>query len=290
MTRPFTVLLIGSDQSMLTEHRSQADAIIAVRVDPTARTLTLMTLPGFLVLDGDGEGPPLSEVFRTGGAPGLVDAVQSKLGIPLSAYFQVTFRGLVDMVDAVGGINLSVETTVRDQLDGLNLGASQCAHLDGTEVLEVLRSRHMEVLNPGGDSRTQWIEDRSGDFGREARQRAVLSALVPQLRKLTSSMSGFDAIVSLATDHLTIDSRIGLGGLRALAEWFTSGPSPTGSTAELPVQDHTTSDRHVVLVPAEGAAAAIGSMGGDISTAQALQSGHTPTSIPESAQPFGSCT
>ena len=64
----------------------------------------------------------------------LVQTVEGRLGIPLSAYAEIAFDGLVELVDAVAGSDLSVVATVRDPVGTGLMGRRRVGtSLDGPE-------------------------------------------------------------------------------------------------------------------------------------------------------------
>lgn len=74
----------------------------------------------------------------------------------------VQFGGLVKVVDALGGVELCYDQDVNDPYSQLNWTAG-CHTADGTTALAFSRMRYA---------------DAQGDFGRAARQRQVINAIV----------------------------------------------------------------------------------------------------------------
>jgi LCP family protein required for cell wall assembly len=121
------------------------------------------------------------EIATDGGDPGA-EAIQETaslmLGIPIDYYAVVNLLGLVDMVNAVGGIDINVGIRLHLWTPGLAPGDPEhdyylspgIHHLDGVHALDFARSR---------------ID--ADDYARMRRQRCVLMALLYQngLAKLT---------------------------------------------------------------------------------------------------------
>ena len=258
---PFNVLVIGSDRRTDPAESSgeRADTMMVVRVEPRERRLVLLSLPRDLVIDAD---PAVSYVrlnteLATGGPAGLVHAVESQLGIPLSAYVEVGFDGLVRLVDDVGGLPLSVSTGIRDEATGLSLDATSCASVDGQTALALLRSRHLEYRGEDG----RWVADPSSDLGRMARQRAVLASLLPRVGEVADSLGGIDTALSVVDDHVTVDARLGVRTMLELARWAAEGPPPVLEEVSLPLGAATIQGASV-LVLASGADQAVARVGG----------------------------
>ena len=129
------------------------------------------------------------EIATDGGDPGaeaVRETASLMLGIPIDYYAVVNLLGLVDTVNAVGGIDVNVGTRLHIWTPGLAPGDPEhdyylspgVHHLDGVHALDYARSR---------------ID--ADDYARMGRQRCVLMALLYQngLAKLTL---GFPKIAS----------------------------------------------------------------------------------------------
>lgn len=265
LDEPFNVLLIGSDSRAGTADDdgtvtgARSDTMIVVRVVPAERMVELVSLPRDLVLDRSlGAAGRLNSVFAEGGPSALVAAVETQLGIPISGYADVDFRGFVDLVDAVGGLPVSVLVAARDPQTGLDIQPSDCTVLDGRTTLALVRSRHLETFGDAG----RWVEDSSGDIGRMNRQRALIAMLVGRLGALSGSVGGLERSLDLVADHVTIDSRFSNATLLELARWL-SGDGITVTSQVLPVTP-VTIDRAAVLVLAAGADETVGELAGTL--------------------------
>jgi LCP family protein required for cell wall assembly len=297
LDEPFNILLIGSDSREGTsfDDRSvvgaRTDTMIIVRVVPTERSVELFSLPRDLVLDPSlGAGGRLNTVFAEGGPAALVSTVEGQLGIPLSGYVEVDFEGFVDLVNAGGGVPMSVTSTLRDQATGLALSPSSCTVIDGETALALARSRHLETLSESG----RWVEDPTSDFGRMQRQRTFLQLVASRLPTLAGSMGGARAALDVLTDHVTVDDRLDVATLFGLARWVVEGPPVTVTSGFVPTVP-TMLGQASVLVLGPGAGSQIDRAGGSLPTQTAdAAAGTTPgtgstISEPVSVVPFGPC-
>jgi LCP family protein required for cell wall assembly len=296
---PFNVLLIGSDSRAGTAGADEvpgarSDTVIVARIEPLERQVSLLSLPRDLLVTPLGGGDPdrLNAAFAEGGASELVRIVETRLGIPLSAYVEIDFQGLVRLVDEVGGVPLEVSAAVRDQQTGLVLEPASCATVGGASALALLRSRHLQYLDGSG----RWVDDPSSDLGRMARQRAVIAALMPELGGMADGLGGLEAAINLAASDITIDDRLDVGTLLAIARWATDPGGVASSGVDLTVGVVTLPDGRSVLLPGVGAPEAVRSMGGEL-PAEALHPGELgpdpgsvePISTNAGFQPIGPC-
>ncbi|QMU74346.1 LCP family protein [Streptacidiphilus sp. P02-A3a] len=122
-----------------------------------------------------------------------VAAVQQLTGIPIDHFAMVDFSGVVNMSDAIGGVNVCVSNNVYDPDSHLKL--SQGTHtLKGLAALEFLRTRH-----GFGDG---------SDLGRTYAQHIFLTQMINKLKSantLADPLSVLD-LANAATKALTVDT------------------------------------------------------------------------------------
>ncbi len=182
LTDRVNVLLVGVDS---TKQRNEAltDTMMVVSLDPVGHTVSMVSLPRDLVGvplgDGNVYGPKLNSLlsyaqrnpdeFPKGGMATLEGAVGALLGIKIQYYARIDFAGFIDMVDAVGGVDITVKKDLDDPTyDGFGLDHRGFSitkgdhHLTGAEALAYARIR-----KPLGES----------DFTRADRQQRILVAL-----------------------------------------------------------------------------------------------------------------
>jgi LCP family protein required for cell wall assembly len=189
------LLLIGSDAGP-DRWSLRTDTIIVLSVDVGTRRAALFGIPRNLV--GVPLPPESAAAFTDGRFPGLINAlyvyamghpnqfpggdargfravtgaVQELVGVRLDAVVVVNLAGFVRLVDAIGGLWINVPERLIDEHYPLEDGSGLirldikpgCQRLDGRLALAYARSRHQD-----------------SDYGRMARQQAVLVALAHQV-------------------------------------------------------------------------------------------------------------
>jgi LCP family protein required for cell wall assembly len=147
-------------------HRS--DTILILHIPSNGGRAVLVSLPRDSYVNIPGFGPnKINAAYSFGGPKLLAKTVQNNTGLRIDHYIGIGFGGLVNVVDAVGGVRMCLPTPIHDQASGLNLKAG-CQTLDGAEALGYVRTRHQFA---------------NQDLQREQNQRLFLRAL---LRKTTS--------------------------------------------------------------------------------------------------------
>jgi LCP family protein required for cell wall assembly len=257
---PTTFLLVGSDGAEGMEaddpvaagrnaDSSYADAIMLVRADPTGEGahFSVLSVPRDLwVEDVDGAGTPgrINQALAGGGPDNLVRVVSSTLDLDVHHYIELDMDGFRDLVDAAGGVDVAFAAAVRDPSTGF-VASTSCQHLDGTQALGLVRSRHLEVQQPDGS----WVVEPSGDIGRIARQRALAHIMVASLLSddWRSPQRLVDA-VDLLADHATLDDELSVPDLIGWGQWLGSSAWAGSANVDLPVVPSTQADQSVVAL------------------------------------------
>jgi len=183
-TEPFTVLLLGSDNdSKFVQDQYNTQSMILVRVDPSTKSVTMLSIPRdlWVPMPGGGMGK-ISTASHTGGLPAAVSVVESNFKVHVDDYVWIGLEGLIKLIDAMGGVNLEITNPVLDDFYPADINTSSpygyyrvalmpgAVHLDGVHALQYVRSRH-------GDLR--------GDFARSERQQELLLAMKDQAKHVS---------------------------------------------------------------------------------------------------------
>lgn len=171
-----TILLVGSDarEDMTPEERSRlgtgsaegnrTDTMLLLYVPPSGNS-ALISLPrdSYVAIPGQGKNK-LNAAYAFGGAPLLVETVEQNTGVRVDSYLEIGFLGLVNMVDAVGGIEVCPESPMQDKDAHIDIQAG-CQNIDGVTALGYVRMRK---------------SDKRGDLGRIERQREVIGKVMKE--------------------------------------------------------------------------------------------------------------
>lgn len=171
-----TVLLMGIDRRPGETGLSyRTDTLILLSLDPRTGDIGMLSVPRDLWVSVPGYGERrvnepmvLGELRLAGSGPRLaMETVQYNLGIRINHYLVVDFAAVIGIVDALGGIDVDVPTTINDPLyPNMNYGYDPFfiragrQTLDGVTALKYARTRH-------GDS----------DIRRAERQQQVILAV-----------------------------------------------------------------------------------------------------------------
>ena len=163
-TTPFNVLISGSDTRGGFDENGRSDVIMIATVNPKTSTILLTSIPrDFYVTtacdagDGCQEGA-LDKITHTGihGTNTTKRTVEKLLGIEINYTFKVGFDTVTDIVDALGGVDVTVEPGYANdnflQLPGFSVHEG-VNHLNGEQALAYARERY--AYSEGDRQRTK---------------------------------------------------------------------------------------------------------------------------------------
>jgi len=180
---------------------SRADTIMILRRERNGGAY-LMSIPRDLWVDiaGTDDEGKINGAFN--GGPGrLAATITEELGIPINHYVEVDFSGFIEMVDAIGGVEICFEHSARDKGSGL-VGDPGCHRLSGDQALAFTRSRHYEEFIDG-----EWEEvPPYADLGRIARQQFFIQQAVTQvLLEIEANPFRINDLISAAASAIRVD-------------------------------------------------------------------------------------
>ncbi len=305
--QPYYVLVIGSDSragetpaealhfgSATSAGGQRSDTIKIIRVDPSAGSASSLSIPRdtFVTLSGMPASSELSSANKINAAFGagpdaLIKTIQNTFGIPISHYIVVSFFGLQNAVDALGGISMDFPYPVRDQdcstgvcnnNSGLAVSTTGCQVLTGAEALALSRSRYFEYEVDG-----RWIADPTGDLGRIERQNLIISAALNKAKSTYDPFRLNSLFTSLVHDF-SKDDGLTANDMLSLAEHYHAFSGSQLAAYTLPTTGASSSAGSVEVVEPDQAAQLLDQFvgGGTRPTivTPPLNSGGAPVSLP----------
>jgi len=186
-----------------------SDVIMILHADPAHHRLALLSIPRDLFIpNARSSGANKVDAGLSEGLTQVVAAVEEDFGIPIQHAVSLNFDQFANIVDSLGGINLSFPVSVFDAESGLNVQAATCVHLDGTQALQVVRARHLQYKSPSTTTTNAqyWPQENQSDLARIRRDHEFLRVLAGAVAKqgLGNPVSDIDLINSVKAD-LTFD-------------------------------------------------------------------------------------
>jgi LCP family protein required for cell wall assembly len=248
--KPFNILMIGSDSragltgavaaqtgaSTGAVSGQRSDVVKVIHIDPQAGTISMVSIPRDTVVTLLANQSLYGQFNRInvnfGNGPSLLaQTITANFGIPINQTIVVSFAGLINAADALGGVYLDFPYPSWDPYSGLRIAHAGCQLIRGFEALAVTRSRHFYYNTTGATTfpkvnasysaitNAGWVYDGTSDFGRIDRQNAFLRATVDQAKKLYNPLT-IDKFLSAIPQGVTLDSNFSLNELIRLAVRF----------------------------------------------------------------------
>ena len=179
-TRPrINVLILGLDRRPEEGYVVRSDTMILASFYPAGPAVTMLSIPRDLYVEIPGYGSNRINTahfwgeseFEGGGPVLAAQTILLNFGVPVHHYVRIDFEAFRAIVDAVGGIDVTVEAPIVDEAYPTeDYGTMRIEipaglqHMNGETALRYARTRH-----------------GSSDFDRVARQQKVVMALASRL-------------------------------------------------------------------------------------------------------------
>ena len=179
---PFTVLVSGNDalgelSEDAIDESMRSDANLLITVNPQTGTILMTSIPRDLYLEigVDGYQGAMDKLTHTGllGVSGTQQTIEKALGVEIDYVARVNFSSMIELVDALGGVDLEISEKVAEEAQGNNpeetgaditfIKGPGMVHANGRQALDFSRERYCFT---------------DGDLQRNANQQTVLKAII----------------------------------------------------------------------------------------------------------------
>lgn len=184
----------------------------------------LMSIPRDSLVEVPGHGvTKINSAFAYGGPKLLVETIEKSTGIRIDDYVEVGFGGFVNVVDAVGGIEICPKTAMKDPQANLDVEKG-CQEVDGKVALGYARSRKTSGL---------------GDIDRARHQREVVSAVGSKAASPWSVLNPvrYFRLASSGSDSLRVGEDTSMIATMRFAWAMTRVDGKNGLTCGVPIAD-----------------------------------------------------
>lgn len=215
------ILLLGSDsRDNQVGEGSRSDVIQLVHISDDRSRIDIIHFPRDMYVDIPGKGKnKINAAYSYGGAPLLVQTLESILGLRIDHVAQIDFQGFADLTDTVGGVDLYVPQAFDEK--GFGDWSKGWHHMNGEQALGFVRERHQLT---------------QGDLDRGRNQQAWLKAVMTKSLSAGTllnpvKLTGF---INNMTQYTTVDESfdsstmrnlaLGLRGIRSSDVHFRTAP------------------------------------------------------------------
>lgn len=158
------ILLLGIDNQ-----ENASDAMMVFSLDKDTNTAKLTSIMRDLSVDlgPNAEKHKINYAYNVGGVEESVKVVNREFDLDINKYVKVSFDGLVDVIDYIGGININITESERKIIGAPKSGN---VTLNGKQALAYSRIRKID-----------------NDYQRTSRQRKVLMAIFNKAKSISVS-------------------------------------------------------------------------------------------------------
>lgn len=208
LTEPFTMLIMGVDSEINGLKANQAfngDTLILVTFNPNTLTATMFSIPRDTYVPIACNHNRYSKINSSAayGSNCVMSTINQLTGIDIDYYVKMNFQGVVDLVNALGGVTVDVEEPdfyyddqhkgqVCEQNSKRQFGSNLICMdtgvqtLDGEQALAYARCRHLYAIS---------------DIARNQHQQAIIEAMAQRLKTL-NSVKDFENILTAISNNV----------------------------------------------------------------------------------------
>ena len=194
LTEPFTLLLLGVDSTIDGLNSSASfngDTIMLITFNPNTLNTTIFSIPRdtYVPITCNGNNSNKINSSAAGGINCVINTVEKLVDINIDYYVKINFKGVVDLVNALDGINVDVPIEFCEQNSDREFGKKEIClkkglqTLNGEEALALARHRHSLA---------------TGDFQRIQHQQLLVQSTLSKAKTIRSIDKFYEVLESIS--------------------------------------------------------------------------------------------
>lgn len=187
----------------------RSDAIMIASINQVDKTIKLISIPRDTYVSVAGHGKTkINHAYAYGKEQLALKTINSNFGLNISEYVTINFKGLINVINKIGGIELNISKAEKDYI---NEFVHESYELTKKPVQ--LLSSYGKVKLTGEQALTHSRNRTIGnDFTREERQRDVLTAVMNKVStmSITQLWSLSDSVLSEVKTNLNVSECMGI--------------------------------------------------------------------------------
>lgn len=180
--KPFNIYVAGGDAYGSIDNVTNTDVNMIITVDPINRKVLLTSIPRDYYVNLPSFGEDAYDKLTHAGYYGIeesVKAIEKLLDIDINYYVKVNFSTIVDVIDAIEGVDVYVDKGFTTS-DGSYTFVTGYNHMNGKKALRFARERK---------------SFSDGDVQRVKNQQKVLTAIIKKVTSSTTLVTNFSQIL-----------------------------------------------------------------------------------------------
>lgn len=231
------ILLLGLD-FLQDEHQRSDTMIVASIGDGNLRLASIMR---DTVVDIPGHSPnKINAAYAMGGADMAMRVVNETFDLNITNYVAVDFKALVDLVDAVGGVDVEVEAHELEQLNKYAYNTykkisaadpERYAHYAASQPITQTGKMRLNGLFATSFARIRKVEGY--DYARTERQREVILAVIDRIKAQIASPGMYADLFKVYQEsvqtNMSLPELISIAEKALLSDTFKTGRFPNSA-------------------------------------------------------------
>jgi LCP family protein required for cell wall assembly len=206
-----SILFMGVDDSEKRElgGATRTDALILATFNKKEKSIRMVSIPrdSYVYIPVEQKKDKINHAHVFGGVDGTIETVEELFDIPVDYYVKLNFEAFMEIVDALGGIEVDVPVTFteqdsKDRPRAIHLEKGYQT-LNGEEALALARTRKID-----------------NDLERGKRQQLLLEAIIKKAVSIRS-ITKYDDIIEALGDN--ISTNMTFGEMLALYDYAKNG-------------------------------------------------------------------
>lgn len=153
-----TILLLGVDnEDSSLEGSKNTDSVFLVNYNPKAQNCQVISFPRDTLVPYKDSNMKLRYLYSTGGENLIKDTIENMMNIEINGLVTVDISGFRKIIDAIGGVDVSIERDMyydnAEKNLSINFKAGETIHLDGEKAEEFFRWRN------NNDEKNTYLDD-----------------------------------------------------------------------------------------------------------------------------------
>ena len=212
LKEPFTILLMGVDSEIDGLNANAAfngDTLMMITFNPKTLNATMFSIPRDTYVPIACNNNRYAKINSSAayGTSCVINTVEQLTDITIDYYVKINFKGVVDLVDALGGIEVDIEAPDFNYNHGVNCGGRFCEQNSDRDT----SASGMIYLDPGlqtinGEEALAYARCRhlylQSDIDRNRHQQQVVEAIAKKAASL-DSLSKIEEILNAVTKNIT---------------------------------------------------------------------------------------
>ncbi|WP_339251429.1 LCP family protein [Sporosarcina sp. FSL W8-0480] len=188
-----SILLIGVDETDVRhEARGRSDALLVATFNVEEKSVKLLSIPrdSYVYIPKVKYKDRINHAHAFGGTHAAIETVEELLDIPIDYYVKMNFNAFIEVVDALGGIEVEVpyNRLEKDENDKNTIQLVKGVHtLDGRHALALARTRKLD-----------------SDLERGKRQQMILQAIIKEMASV-KSIGKYGDVIEAVGDNMKTD-------------------------------------------------------------------------------------